>query len=133
MNDSFDIKYNGNIVGSALVSEMGLYQQIVCRCEIPKEGRYRIELRLTDNTIDLGLCVHYGTQIGTQKRLRRIISQGDIPEFRLVEKDKRHLWPIETPFKALCEVVSGKYVSKEGRGYLLLNEALTKPDSDLNP
>lgn len=53
----FDIRYDHKIVGTATVTQNGLYYTICCRCTLPNQGLHRILIQSGDKQTDIGICV----------------------------------------------------------------------------
>lgn len=133
LRKTYNIKFNGEIVGEAEIAVEGMYQRIRCRCQVPKNGRYKVQVMVGGRVVDLGLCVPYGEQIGTEKRIPKIVQTAGNLEFFLIQVHPLPLKPIVLPFSSLYGVTEGRFINQEGRGYLLIDEALTKQDNGQNP
>ena len=94
MIQTYDITYEGILVGTAEVERYGLYHSFSCRCQIPDDGLYRIHVICEENREDLGICVPMGTLFGTDKKIpsKRI---GDKQLcFELVTRDWKPVTPL---------------------------------------
>ena len=65
----FEVKLNGNVVGSAEILERGLYYQISCRCNLPAGKLYRLQIVCERGGVDLGICVPFDDGFGVNKTI----------------------------------------------------------------
>ena len=69
MAETYDIKLDDSLVGTAQVEKQGLYYLFSCRCRLPEEGLYRIHVISGDKHEDLGICVPVDGFFGMDKKI----------------------------------------------------------------
>ena len=96
MAETYDILYDGKVIGTAQMEKCGLYYQFSCRCHLPDEGMYRIHVVYEDAREDLGICVPIDGAFGMDKKIAaKYLGKGD-PYFELHPKDWKQQIATET-------------------------------------
>ena len=62
----YEVCLNSQIVGSADVEKRGLYYHIICKCNLPNSGVYRVSVQSETMETDLGICVPMGNFFGLE-------------------------------------------------------------------
>lgn len=87
MDETYDIVFEGVIVGTAQMQRQGLYCRFCCRCRLPDEGLYRIHAICGRTREDLGICVPMDGGFGMDKKIpAKRLGEGEM-SFELVPKD----------------------------------------------
>lgn len=87
MDETYDIVFEGVIVGTAQMQRQGLYCRFCCRCRLPDEGLYRIHAICGRTREDLGICVPMDGGFGMDKKVpAKRLGEGEM-SFELVPKD----------------------------------------------
>ena len=105
MADTYEIQYEGSVVGSVRVEKQGLYHCFHCRCALPDEGMYRIHAIAGDDREDLGICIPADGKFGMDKRIpsKRL---GDAAlSFQLLPKDWLPAEPVAESEPSVAEEV----------------------------
>ena len=69
MAETYEIIFDQECVGRAIVERNGLYLCFCCRCRLPNEGLYRIHVIGDDVREDLGICIPMDDGFGMDKRI----------------------------------------------------------------
>ena len=87
MADTYEIKYQGELVGHVRTQKQGLYLCFHCRCTLPDESMYRIHALGEAGREDLGICVPMDGSFGMDKKIPlKRLGEGKLT-FQLVPKD----------------------------------------------
>lgn len=89
MAETYDITYEGATIGTASKEKQGLYYKFCCRCSLPDDGFYRIQVICGKHQEDLGICVPMEGFFGMDKKLPvKRLGEGEL-RFKLVSKDSK--------------------------------------------
>lgn len=69
MCDSYEITLGNQTIGTAQVSQEGLYYRFYCRCSLTEEIMYRLKMMCGDNEYDLGILVPVEEGFGINTKL----------------------------------------------------------------
>ena len=127
MVGSYAILQGTDKVGTAVVTQEGLYYRISCRCRYGGEPMRRIFMNLGDQQLDLGVCVPVDGQFGLEKRIPRKNLVSGTPQFRLMPKYRRTdrlfvpVYP-EEPFAYMAKLKDAFLEIREGQIGVLIKE-----------
>ena len=146
MPEIFEITYEAEPVGKARIEKQGLYYRFSCRCKLPDDGFYRVNVCYGTDHVDLGICVPMEELFGMDKKIPlRQIPEGTPsfllrsndwkPEEKVIEEADAELqMPMPTvgtfvpvaedePFEHLDELEGAVLETRDGEvGILLQNE-----------
>lgn len=87
---TYEITYENQNVGSAVVVAEGLYLRIECQCTMPKRDLYRIFAKDDNVMIDLGICVPVGQHYSLVKRIPQKQFPGKTVKFYVNKNEMQH-------------------------------------------
>lgn len=100
MNGSFEVKKNGQVIGTAELRQQGLYCHVRCRCCLEGTGMQRLSLGVGKRVIDLGILVPMSGEFGMDTRIAAKRIPEGTPEFWVGERVRREAPPEETAREA---------------------------------
>lgn len=100
MNGSFEVKKNGQVIGTAELRQQGLYCHVRCRCRLEGTGMQRLSLGVGKRVIDLGILVPMSGEFGMDTRIAAKRIPEGTPEFWVGERVRREAPPEETAREA---------------------------------
>ena len=77
MLQNYIIKYDGKEAGQMQVQKVGLYYQLQCCCSFPRKDFYRIIIKHSTGSIDLGICVPEGDKYYIRTKIAANLITGD--------------------------------------------------------
>lgn len=117
----YEVMLSGSPVGKARLERQGLYCHVVCRCDLPEERMYRLELRCGEKQVDLGILVPRERGFGLDTRFpANRLGEGEVSfslrDRNAPEKERRFL-PVreEEPFEHIEELEQGCLEIREGQ------------------
>ena len=111
---TYDIIYGNETVGSAVVTQEGLYYNILCRCALSEPSLYRIFAIMENTNVDLGICLLMGKEYFLKKKVPKKMFGSGIIHFCVRLKDDYN-----SP--NAYQVVEGepfKHIDKLGKAHL---------------
>ena len=127
MMGTYEVYLDGQQVGSASCDKEGLYYRIICSCDLPTNGRYRLRVKGELGTESIGILI---PSAGKQRLRRRValkrIGEGKL-EF-LIEQENAdqhdHVIPVSEgePFDFLQDIPSAKLVYRDEKPCLFIPE-----------
>ena len=91
----YPITYNDLSIGTATVEKEKLYCRICCRCRLPTEGIWRIELDAGDQTRGLGTCILLDNRWGMDTKIPAKMLENRTLRFRAISPDSQQCCPVE--------------------------------------
>lgn len=139
MEATYEIKLGDDPVGTATVTQKGLYYEILCICSLTGSVPFRIQMYTSDAQIDLGLCYKRGNTIGLKTRV--CVKQAGVAPFQFSliphkEYAEKSFVPIhpEEPFAYLKRLEDAYLVYRNGNpGICFKDPAQDQPGSGQNP
>lgn len=114
------------IVGKVELIQDGLYCAIHCSCALPQEQMYKLQLAADSQLINLGTMLPDGKQYRLSTRIagkqlagKKLIFHAIEPDDRLGEK--YIVLCEDAPVPALEEIVTGRFIRRNGKPCVLLN------------
>lgn len=89
MSESYDITFQNNAVGTAVMREKGLYYEIHCVCAMNKAGLYRVRLEDGNTVLDLGTCLRVDDRYEIQTKLPKSKLSGNSVQFVLTDGETK--------------------------------------------
>lgn len=110
-------------IGVVQVKKKGLYLEIICECSGLRKDFYRLEMKLSDRSISLGLLICEGSLFVTRKRIPRKLIGEEIPRFSVYPiRNSKDLVAIPLtkgkPITNLKQLRETKLLFKNGKLYL---------------
>lgn len=121
--DKYDLQYNGQSIGFVEVEKAGCFYRFFSRFTSREKTQLHLVVHCNTLRYDLGLCVQYKDQYGTEKRvpIRQI---GEGPMTFLLENIDVFV-PIfeEEPFAYLDKLINSRFEKRyDTKGILLRQE-----------
>ncbi len=135
MNDKYDITMANEVVGTATLTQEGLYWKICCQCELSGEVPYQV-IAMGDEEINLGLLVREKNDLCLTKRIPMKRFGNVQPSFVArprTPKTQRNFHPIvpEEPFSYIEKLKDAFLEEKNGQlGITLAGEDQGIPIQD---
>ena len=126
MTGTYHITLDNHRVGTAAVTQQGLYYRIACQCVFKVKGFYCISAESGEHREHLGLCIPEGDRY----ILNKSIPVKRFPEKKLSfyasrkkENSEHTFIPVETggEFTGLAELMNGKFESSKGSNYIVFS------------
>ena len=122
----YQVQYYGRQVGTAEITQQGLYHQIACKLSLPYDAIYRVYVSGSGKQLELGVCVPDGEYFVLNKRVpgKRLIGFGKLSVF--VDDDKvsaaKNRIPVSNsePFEQLHKLRNGRFQWDGGAGFIIL-------------
>ena len=124
MTGTYRVTLDNINVGTATVTQQGLYYRITCRCAFNEKGFYCISVQSGEHREYLGVCVPEGDSYILDKS----IPIKRFPEKKLFfyasrkkKNSDRTFIPVKTggDFSGLTELMNGKFESSKGENYIV--------------
>lgn len=122
----YDVKYEGQTVGSVTVSKEGLYYRFSCRCKPRKTALYKLTVFCDGRTTDIGICVPQENGFGLDKQIPvKRVGEGDMkfqlmPRGQSISKRKVPLIP-GAPFAYISELEHSHLILNNGNYEICLS------------
>ena len=130
----YNVMCNGVVVGKASVKREGLYYCIRYKCNLPQKGIFRVVVKESRNTYDLGICVPDGDAYsGTTRVPCKRFNTNDF-SFTLVTDDKTVCIPVMggEPFLYLDKLSAARLNNTNGQLEIIIDPIQVQPDNDQN-
>ena len=129
----FEIRMGNTVVGSADISQQGLYYHIKCTCHLPNDQMYRMLMRCGDVHKDLGICVPEGNVFRVFTRIPVKNFKGKDFTFEIVCGTKgEYIISNNTPFGHLDKLESARLQNTNGQIKIVIDSVPVPQDNDLN-
>jgi len=123
----YEVCFNGKTVGSADVEKKGLYYHIICKCNLPNTGVYRIKIQSETTETDLGICVPLGACFGLETNIPvkktgggnlvfQIAPQKQDMAERMIQIDP------EKPFLYINKLQKARLIHRNGKSGIIITE-----------
>ena len=125
----FSICDQKEVVGKAIMVRSGLYADIQCDCQYPAGGFYRVYMKYSDKTIDLGLWIKDGSHYLVRRRIPlKSLGEGD-PVFYIAQHQpatELNKYPLQIgqPFENIEKIRKCKLLNVSNTLYLVDHSAL---------
>ena len=124
MKRELKVVYNGAQIGESYISLDGLYYQIDCCCNRPKNEIYRLIAVGESTEADLGICLPFNGKLTFSKRISKKRLPFDVFGFILREHGLKKIVPLkeDEPFRYISGLKGGKICRiNDGVGVILPN------------
>lgn len=131
----YEVLWKGSPVGKATIVKEGLFYRVVCNCNLPKVGTYRVKIKDGNNECDLGLCVPDGNTYSCIARVSCKRLKGNNLSFVLTAPEINLSVPIEsgTPFMHLDRLCTARLQFANGQPSIIIAPDRAQQDNDPNP
>lgn len=117
--------HEGCAIGIVRVEKIGCYYRVNCRFILKDSDCVHLSVKCGKKVLDLGLCVRYGDQLGTERLIPvHCIGEGKM-QFYLNQPEL--FVPISTtePFKFIDKLVCSRFAIRSGIRGIEINHSAT--------
>ena len=118
----YPIYYKDSITGKAQMIRQGMFYMLHCRCDLPADQTYTLQILTPKKTLDLGICFQTEKGIGLSVRLPAKELEQQNLQFIAVDpsENNRKLLEInpDIPVESLEEMLTGRFIRKGEKAFI---------------